>query len=134
MPHFLPMTSLVALVALFVYIWTGMRVGSARVRFKIDAPATSGDPAFERIYRAQMNTAEQIILFLPALFLFSLTLGDGWGALIGIFWPVGRIHYALAYAKAAEKRHVGFMVGFLSTALLLVGALIAIVLDLIATW
>ena len=48
-------------------VGTAMYVGYRRIRHRIEAPATSGHPAFERAYRMQMNTLEATVGFLPAL-------------------------------------------------------------------
>lgn len=127
----MPYTALVTILALLVYAWTGLRVGSARSRFKVEAPAITGHPEFERIHRAQVNTTEQLILFLPALWLFAQQFGDAWAAMIGVLWPIGRVIYALGYAKAAEKRHIGFAIGSLAGTILLLGALFGVLRGLL---
>lgn len=119
-----PWTIGASLLALCVLCWLTMRVGAARGKYKIAAPATTGDPAFERIYRTQMNTIEQFVMFLPALWLFAAAWGDGQAAVLGLIWSLGRVHYALSYARAAEKRGPGMTAGFLALVVLLAGALI----------
>ena len=131
MPVQYPFTTLVAVAALLVYVWLMMWVGKARGKYGVLAPLVDGPPEFMRIFRAHMNTLEQLVLFLPALALFAVAWGDQLAAGIGIFWPVGRVLYARAYAKAAEKRGPGFGLSFLSSAILLVGALIAGVMTLV---
>jgi glutathione S-transferase len=120
-------TALVSLLALLVYIWTSLKVGGARAKYKTPAPATSGPPEFERAFRVQMNTLEQIVLFLPVLWLFAAVWGDKTAAVIGVIWPIGRIIYARAYYVAAEKRGPGFGLTFLPSIVLLLGALAGIV-------
>ncbi|NDB25983.1 MAG: hypothetical protein EB021_11190, partial [Gammaproteobacteria bacterium] len=56
---------IVMLVALIEYFGFALAVGRARYRFGVKAPATSGNVDFERYYRAQMNTLEQLIIFIP---------------------------------------------------------------------
>ncbi|MBM5812783.1 MAG: MAPEG family protein [Gammaproteobacteria bacterium] len=131
MTNTLPLTALVTILALLVYAWTSVRVGAARTRFKVAAPAISGDPQFERIHRAQVNTTEQLVLFLPALWLFAWQFGDLAAAVIGVCWPIARVIYAIGYAQAAERRHLGFAIGSLSGTVLLLGALYGIVRDLL---
>ena len=58
------LTALVTVLALMVYIWQLMRVGSARNRLGVAAPATTGHPEFERHFRVQANTLESLIIFL----------------------------------------------------------------------
>ena len=117
-------TALVTLAALVVYIATMMRVGRLREREGVKAPSTDGSPDFNRAYRVQMNTIEQIVPFVPALWMFSAMWGDRWGALVGVVWPIGRAIYARSYWRAAEARGPGFMIGAVSTIVLLVGTLI----------
>jgi glutathione S-transferase len=122
--------SLVTGLALLFYVATIAFVGQARGRYQIKAPATIGHPAFERAYRVQQNTVEQLVIFLPALWLFSLFVSPLWGAVIGVVWILGRIHYAWGYLRDAEKRGPGAMVTMISAMILLVGGLVGIVIRL----
>ncbi|MGB5948758.1 MAG: MAPEG family protein [Parvibaculum sp.] len=128
-----PHTGLVTLLALFVYFWMALQVGRARGRHKVPAPAMSGPDELMRVIRVHENTLEGLVLFLPALWLFALTIGDLWAALVGVFYPIGRVVYALGYYKAAEKRELGFSIGIIATGILVVGDLIALVMAAIAT-
>ena len=51
---------------LLQYTWFGVEVGSMRGKYEVKAPAISGAPEFERMYRVHSNTMEQLVLFLPA--------------------------------------------------------------------
>jgi len=93
----------------------------------------SGDPDFERVLRVQKNTLEQLVLFLPGLWLFSQFISPTWGAGIGGVWVIGRIVYAWGYYQAAEKRLVGFGISSLTTFILFGGSLGGIVLALLKT-
>jgi glutathione S-transferase len=125
-------TALVTLVAVGFYFYTGFRVGKARARFAIPAPATTGNPEFERWFRVQMNTLEWMPIFLPALWLFASYVGDIGAAVIGLFWIVGRIVYMTDYSAAASKRSRGFFIQAIAGGVLWIGALIAIVARLVA--
>ena len=120
MPLALP--ALTTLVALLLYSVTIANVGRARSRYKIAAPAITGDPGFERVFRVQMNTLEQLALFLPALWLFALYLSPTWASVFGAAWIGGRALYAVTYYRAAEKRGAGFVIGFVAFAVLWLGA------------
>ena len=124
--HNLP-SAAVTILALFVSIAFMVNVARARGHYKVAAPAVDGDPAFARIYRVQQNTLEQLVLFLPALWLFAFTVGDPWAGLIGLVWPIGRIAYAWGYYRDADKRGPGFALTVVPTIVLLVGAVIGIV-------
>ena len=62
----LPNTAAVTLLGLLLYFYMSLNVGRARVRFGVKAPATSGQPDFERVFRVHMNTLEWMPIFLPA--------------------------------------------------------------------
>ncbi len=53
--------------------------GRARGRYKIAAPAMTGDPMFERHVRVHANTLESLPFFLPSLWLFASYWGDRTG-------------------------------------------------------
>ena len=118
-----PWIVIVTVVALFVYLWTGALVGRGRAKFGIDAPAVSGHPDFERLIRVQGKTLEWLVLFLPGLWMFAALVSAPWAAALGVVWIVGRILYALGYAKAAPKRRAGFGIQALATLVLLLGSL-----------
>jgi glutathione S-transferase len=124
-------TALVTLAALFVYLWFAVLVGKARIQYKIAAPAVTGDPAFERLYRVQMNTLEWLPIFLPSLWLFAYFVSDAGAALLGLVWIGGRIAYKQGYEAAAEKRSLGFGIQGLAAAVLALGALIDILARLV---
>jgi len=120
------LTALVTCLALMVYFLISFRVGKARTTYGVKAPATAGNPDFERIYRVQMNTLEWMPIFLPALWLFAIYVSDAIAAALGIVWIVGRILYMIGYAEAANKRGRGFGIqGFAAFALWL-GAIVGI--------
>ena len=127
-----PLTGLVAVFALTVYFWMVMKVGQARAKHEIKAPETQGPDEFMRVMRVHANTVEGLVLFLPLLWIFALLWGDMWASIVGVIYPVGRILYALGYYKDAEKRGTGFMIGFISTALLLLGCIVGLVMAVIA--
>ena len=119
--------SLVTVLTLIVYLVLIINVGRARAKYKVSPPQTSGDPGFERVFRVQQNTSEQLIAFLPSLWLFSLFVSPIWGAGIGLIWLIGRIIYAWGYYQAAEKRTIGFGINSLSIMVLLIGSLVGII-------
>ena len=116
-------TALVTCLALLFYFFTGVRVARARAAYKIKAPAISGNPDFERVFRVQMNTLEWLPIFLPSLWLFAVYVGDPYAALTGLVWIAGRVLYMTGYEKAAEKRERGFFVQSMAAGVLLLGSL-----------
>jgi glutathione S-transferase len=124
-------TAIVTCLAVLVYFFTGIRVGRARAAFGIKAPAITGNPDFERVFRVQMNTLEWMPIFLPSLWLFALYIGDGIAATIGLVWIIGRILYMTGYSQAANKRGPGFGVQALAAGVLWLGSLGAIIWRLV---
>jgi glutathione S-transferase len=119
-----PLVAIVTLLALLVYFYMGLRVGQARTKYGVEAPAVTGNPDFERNYRIQMNTLEWLPLFLVSLWLFAIAWGsDLVAAGVGLVWIVGRILYLTGYSKAAAARGPGFGIQALATGVLLFGAL-----------
>jgi glutathione S-transferase len=99
------------------------RVGQARAKLGIIAPAVTGHPDFERAYRIQMNTLEWLPIFLVSLWLFAVYWNDRVAAAIGLIWIVGRILYMTGYTKEASARGPGFLTQAVATAVLFFGAL-----------
>ena len=116
--------SVVALLALIEYVTISLLTGRARDTYKIEAPATTGHPMFERWYRVQQNTLEQLIVFLPALFLCANYASARWAGWLGLAFIVGRIIYARSYIADPASRSTGFTIGFVATAILLLAALL----------
>ena len=114
--------SLVVLVALVQYFYFGIVVGRTRSKTGVAAPAVAGDPLFERTFRVQQNTLEQLVIFIPAIFLFGRYVSPGVGALVGLAFVVGRGMYAAGYIRDAQKRGPGFLVTVLCQAILILGA------------
>jgi glutathione S-transferase len=124
-------TALVTCLAILFYFFTSVQVARARAAFGIKAPAISGNPDFERVFRVQMNTLEWLPIFLPSLWLFAIYISDGVAAAIGLVWIAGRILYLTGYSKAAAKRGPGFAIQATAATILWVGALGAIVWRLV---
>ena len=79
-----------------------------------------GHPEVERALRVQGNTVEQVVIFLPLLWVATLYF-HGWiPAALGLFWCIGRVLYALGYMKEANKRGPGFAIAALASLALLV--------------
>jgi glutathione S-transferase len=124
-------TALVTCLAVALYFFTSIRVAKARAAFGIKAPAISGNPDFERVFRVQMNTLEWMPIFLPTLWLFAIYISDPIAAVIGLVWIAGRILYMTGYSQAADKRGRGFGIQAMATFVLWLGAVGAIVWRLV---
>ena len=118
------LSAAVTLLAVLVALWTAILVARTRRRVGIAPPATSGSPELDCALRTQGNTVEQIVIFLPALWLATLYF-QGWiPGVLGALWCIGRIVYALGYrAEKPGARAPGFGISVLSTiALIILGA------------
>ena len=62
---------IVTILAILQFYWFGIEVGNMRAKHQCKAPAITGAPEFERMFRVQQNTMEQLLMFLPALWLFA---------------------------------------------------------------
>lgn len=129
----LPLTSLATLLSLAVYFWTLFLVGKGRTKFGIAAPSVSGNEFFERRFRVQMNTIEQLFLFLPALWLCGFWVGDMAAAAGGVVWSLGRVIYGLAYISEPKKRGLGFALTIAPSFVMAIAAAVEIIRSLLGS-
>ncbi len=121
---------IVTALALLQFIVFGFRVGGARGKYGVRAPATTGNEIFERYFRVQQNTLEQLVAFIPGLYLFGHYFNPLWAAAIGLVYLIGRAIYAASYVKDPAKRSAGFGLSFLPTVILIAGGLLGAALRL----
>ena len=114
---------IVTALALLQFIVFGMKVATARGKYGVNAPAVSGNPIFERHFRVQQNTLEQLIVFIPGLYLFGRYVNPLWAAALGLVYLIGREVYSATYVKDPAKRSLGFGLTMLPTVILIVGGL-----------
>ena len=117
LPFWPAVVTLLIVLLLFATAWGG---GSARGRYGIKAPATSGHPAFERMFRVQMNTQEAALMTLPALWIAAWYGNPDYAAIAGAVWITARVWYAVAYSRDADKRGPAFTLGALALVALIV--------------
>jgi uncharacterized membrane protein YecN with MAPEG domain len=123
----MPYVHIVTALAVLQFIVFGFKVGSARERYGVKAPAITGNETFERLFRIQMNTLEQLIVFLPGLYLYARYFSPVVAAALGAVYLCGRELYAFTYVRDPAKRSVGFGLTFLPIVVLVVGGLIGAV-------
>ncbi|MDH4017587.1 MAG: MAPEG family protein [Actinomycetota bacterium] len=114
--------ALITVLALVEYLVFQGATGAARQKAKIPAPKVTGDEHYERWYRVQMNTVEQLVVFLPALWLCAHVGATTVALVAGSAFLVGRALYAMSYVKDPEKRTIGFVLGYLANVVLIVRA------------
>jgi uncharacterized MAPEG superfamily protein len=125
------------MLALIQYIMFAVKVGNARVKYGVKAPAMAGHAMFERAQRVQLNTLEQLIVFVPAIFSYAWLAdsldwpGSEIAAGLGVIYLIGRHLYARAYVQDPQKRSIGFLLTFMPSALLIAGALLCVLLTVI---
>jgi uncharacterized MAPEG superfamily protein len=85
-------------------------------------PATSGNEQFERVFRAHMNTLENAVVFLPALWLAAWYWRPGWASACGAVWLIGRVWYAVGYTRDPKARSRGYTLSVVAFAVLVVGS------------
>jgi len=119
---------LITILAVIMYLALAFNVGRARGKYKVQVPAVSGHEHFERYYRVQMNTLEQLVAFLPALWVYALIWHSHYTILgLGFVWIATRIGYAVSYYHLPAKRGKWFVISLFVTAFLLLGSLVGIV-------
>jgi len=126
------LSAAVTVLSILFVFYTGLLVARMRGKHKIDAPAVTGNPEFERAYRVQVNTLEQFVMFLPLLWLATRYFEPlPWlPAVLGLVWIIGRILYMNGYVTAPEKRSTGFLITVVATA----GLLILSVWGIVEAW
>lgn len=120
--------AIVTILALAQFILFSIQVGSLRGKHQVKAPAVNGHTEFERMFRIQQNTMEQLVVFLPALWIFGRFVNPLWGAGFGLVFIAGRFIYRAAYLKDPGARGPGFTISFLPTVIMLVWSLLAVAL------
>ena len=124
--EYVAIVTILALLQVFVFAF---QVGQQRVRHDVKAPAVTGPAEFERSFRVHQNTVEQLIIFLPALWIFATYWRADVAAGLGLVFIVGRQIYRSAYLKDPAGRSAGFGIGALAMMILLVGGLVGAVMN-----
>lgn len=123
--------AIVTVLALLQYAWFGIQVASTRGKHGMKAPAMTGHPEYDRMFRIHYNTMEQLVIFLPALWMFAHLVNPVWGAGFGVVYLIGRFVYRAAYLKDPAGRSTGFTLTFLPAAVMLIWVLVAAVKTLL---
>jgi len=124
-------TLIIICIALAQYIFFIGRVGFNRAKYEVEAPKTIGNDTWERMYRVQQNTLEQLILFIPGMVVFGLYVSQTWVLLPGVLYVVGRQLYSHLYIKNPASRGPGMILSFFSNIALVLGSLIALIIKVI---
>jgi glutathione S-transferase len=122
--------TLIVLLALLQYMWFTIRTGATRGKYNIDAPSCEGNETWERFFRVQQNTLEQLIILVPASYAFAHFVSDRWVMLPGLAFIIGRFLYSATYIKDPKKRAPGMALTLAANASILVGALIGLLMHM----
>ncbi len=116
--------TIITLLAIAQYVYFGSKVGMARGKYNIKAPATSGDEMFDRHYRVHYNTMEQLLVFIPSLWAFGIYVGEIYALGFGVIYLIGRLIFASTYVADPSKRTVGAMMSMLPPMIMTIGGII----------
>jgi hypothetical protein len=119
----MPYVDIVTALAVLQFVVFGFKVGKARGRYGVKAPAITGNEVFERHFRVQQNTLEMLVVFVPGLYLYSHYFSPLIAAGLGVIYLVGRELYAASYVRDPAKRGPGYGMSFLPALILVVGGL-----------
>ena len=114
--------TLIVLLALLQYVWFTVRVGITRGKYEVNAPACKGDENWERLFRIQQNTMEQLIMLIPASYAFAYYLSPVWVLVPGAAFVFGRFLYSATYLKDPKTRGPGMGLTLAANAVLILGA------------
>lgn len=119
----MPYVHIVIALALVEFFYFAIAVGQARDRYNVPAPAVTGNEVFERYFRVQMNTLEQLVILIPSILMFGQYLSPYIAAGLGVVFLIGRLVYFFAYVKDPKKRELGFTLSVIPTIILLAGGI-----------
>ena len=114
----------IVMLALIQYFYFSIEVGRARGRFGVAAPATTGNEEFERYFRVQQNTLEQLVMFIPAIYATAYYGNPLYAAAAGVVFLVGRMLFFRSYVKDPASRTVGFLLSMVPTLGMVIASLV----------
>lgn len=124
--------SIVVMLALLQFVYFSVEVGRARGRFNVQVPATSGNEGFERYFRAQQNTVEQLLVFLPAVYACGFYASEALATVLGLLFVLGRMLYFRGYTDPEKNRAPGFVLGLLANVVMILATLYSLGVSLIS--
>lgn len=90
-----------------------------------------GHEEFERYYRVQQNTLEQLVVFLPAIWIAGWYADVYAAAILGLGFVLGRAMYYRTYVNNPASRGPGFALGLAANAVLVLTGLMGAVAALL---
>ena len=123
--------SLIILIALLQYLFFTMRVGINRKTYQVLPPKVSGNESWERLFRVQQNTMEQLVIFIPSTFLFAFYVSSSWVLLPGVLFILGRQFYSHLYINNPASRLPGMAITLLANVILVLGSPVGVISKLV---
>lgn len=120
---------LVIAIALAQFAFFTGRAGFSRAKFNISAPKTVGDEGWERLYRVQQNTMEQLVMFIPSMIIFTQFWNPVWALIPGVTFIIGRQLYSYQYIRKPESRATGMILSFFSNIALIIAIIVGFVIS-----
>ncbi|XP_019961828.1 leukotriene C4 synthase [Paralichthys olivaceus] len=94
----------VTVLAVLEQAYFSLQVINARRKFSVSAPATSGPPEFERVFRAQTNCSEYFPIFISVLWTAGVFFSPGLSSVCGLLYLYGRFRYFHGYSESSQGR------------------------------
>lgn len=124
--------AIVTMLAVLQVFFFAAMVGKARAATGLKAPDCDGAPEFQRANRVHLNTIEQFVLVVPAMWVFAMYVHALAAAGLGLLYLVGRFVYRSAYMSDPAKRGPGFLMGVIALAVLAIGGIVGAGMDLLS--
>lgn len=121
--------AIVTVLAVFQTFGFAFLVGKQRAKHGVTAPTITGADEFERAFRIHQNTVEQMVIFIPALWLFGFYVHALIGAGLGLLFVISRLIYRHSYLNEPTSRGKGFGIGALIMMTLMIGGLIGAIMS-----
>jgi glutathione S-transferase len=120
---------IITVIALMTYQALSILVSKARGQYGIKAPAVSGNENFERTYRAHLNYLENLVIFIPLLWIASLEfINNPFFILISMIWIITRALNAYLYInKDKSKENTKIIISVTSTVMLIMLAILSLI-------
>mgnify|MGYP001240944539 CR=1 FL=1 len=115
------------MVVLLQYFYFGLEVGRARARCGVAAPAVTGNEEFDRYFRVQQNTLEQVVMYVPASFACAYYADAMVAVICGVIFLIGRSMYFRAYVREPNSRTAGMIMTIAANLVLILATLVAII-------
>jgi len=103
-----------ALVTVFISLfafWLAYNVGMTRMKHKAPPHKHTENEEVYIANRVHMNTIENMVVYIPLLWIATIFGPVTIAAAVGVIWFVSRVWYAFAYLKDPKKRQIPFMIG-----------------------